>query len=167
MNEEALREQLYGQVKNRAMMYWHIFEAMHDEIGEERAEAIMKKAVYNRGLSIGRRLASYAPDDFEGLRDAFIQDLHPDGGRMFTPEVIRCDSGGLDIQHHTCPLKEAYIEAGLSGRETAIMLEIAAQVDYGTFEGAGFSFKADTWRPGREGCCCLHVRSREKFGHQK
>lgn len=60
MNEEALREQLYGQVKNRAMMYWHIFEAIRDEIGEERAVAVMKKAIYNRGLSIGKRLSSYA-----------------------------------------------------------------------------------------------------------
>lgn len=162
MNEETLREQLYGQVKNRAMMYWHIFEAMRDEIGEKRAVSILKKAVYNRGLSIGKRLASHAPDDFEGLRDAFLHDLHPDGGRMFSPEVIRCDHEGLDIQHQSCPLKQAYIEAGLGERETALMLEIAAQVDYGTFEGAGFSFTADTWQPGRKGCCCLHVRSREK-----
>jgi len=37
-----------------------------------------------------------------------------------------------------------YLEAGLSEDETVTMLDIAAQVDYGTFEGAGFSFHAET-----------------------
>ena len=38
------------------------------------------------------------------------------------------------------------------------MCEIAAHVDNGTFEGAGFEFSADTWSPGGEGCCRLHIR---------
>ena len=60
-----------------------------------------------------------------------------------------------------CPLKEAYQEAGLSEEETAKMLEMAGQVDKGTFEGAGFSFSGETWRPGKEGCWYFHIRSRK------
>ena len=35
---------------------------------------------------------------------------------------------------------------------------IAGRVDNGTFEAAGFEFAADTWTPGGEGCCHLHLR---------
>ena len=38
------------------------------------------------------------------------------------------------------------------------MCSIAGRVDNGTFEGAGFTFSADTWQPGRSGCCHLHIR---------
>jgi hypothetical protein len=58
----------------------------------------------------------------------------------------------------SCPLKEAYQEAGLSDQEIARMCDIAAEVDYGTFEGAGFQFSAETWKPGREGCCLLKIK---------
>ncbi len=38
------------------------------------------------------------------------------------------------------------------------LCHIAGRVDNGTFEGAGFVFSADTWRPGEGGCCYLHIR---------
>ena len=47
-------------------------------------------------------------------------------------------------------------------KEVAKLCRIAATVDNGTFEGAGFKFHADTWEPGREGCCHLHIRPGEK-----
>lgn len=53
MSEERLRRQLDAQVKNRAMMYYHIFQEMAAEIGEEKATEIMKRAIYRRGLEIG------------------------------------------------------------------------------------------------------------------
>ena len=46
---------------------------------------------------------------------------------------------------------------GLAEAEVAALCRIAAQVDRGLFEGAGFRFHADTYRPGAEGCCFLHV----------
>ena len=161
MSEDLLREQLRGQIKNRAMMYYHIYKEMSAEIGPEKAVGIMKKAIYKRGLEIGRALAGHGPDDLEGLKDTFISKLVPDEGRMYSPEILGCCDQGLDIQFHSCPLKEAYEEAGLSGEEMALMLDIASQVDYGTFEGAGFKFNAETWQPGRTGCCRLHIKRGE------
>ena len=38
------------------------------------------------------------------------------------------------------------------------LCRLAAQVDHGMFEAAGFGFHADTYQPGGEGCCFLHVR---------
>ena len=36
--------------------------------------------------------------------------------------------------------------------------DYAVAVDNGTFESAGFEFSADTWQPGGDGCCYLHIR---------
>ena len=54
--------------------------------------------------------------------------------------------------------KQAWLDAGLTEEETATLCRIAARVDSGLFETAGFSFHADTYQPGADGCCCLHVR---------
>ena len=70
------------------------------------AEEVMRSAIYRRGLAIGRQFAADGPADLEGLRDSFL-DFVPDKGRLFQPEVRRCDSEGLDINFHACPLKEA------------------------------------------------------------
>ncbi len=157
MAEEDLRRAVYGAFKNRAMMYYHIFDEMRKEIGEEKAASIMKKAIYRRGLEIGKPLAKYAPGDMEGLKKAFIGG-DPDGGKMFSAEVLRCDAGGLELTFHSCPLRDAWQEAGLSPEETAKICAIAARVDNGTFEGAGFEFSADTWKPEQGNQCFLHIR---------
>jgi hypothetical protein len=157
MSEQDLRNSLYGSFKNRAMMYYHIFDEMRKEIGEEKATEIITRGIYKRGLEIGQQFADYGPSDMNGLKDAFLEFV-PDDGKMFQPELLRCDAEGIDIQFHRCPLKEAWQEAGLSDDEVAKMCRIAARVDNGTFEGAGFKFSADTWRPGGDGCCRLHIR---------
>jgi len=46
----------------------------------------------------------------------------------------------------------------LAEEEIATLCRIAAQVDNGMFEAAGFRFHADPYKPGGEGCCFLHVR---------
>jgi hypothetical protein len=157
MSEKELRKNLYAAFKNRAMMYHQIFVELRKELGEEKAAAILKRGIYNRGLETGKQLAQYAPSDMEGIKTAFVG-LDPDSGNMFKAEVLRCDSGGVDIKFRGCPLRDAWQEAGLSDEETAKICAIAAAVDIGTFEGAGFEFHADTWKPEQGNCCYLHIR---------
>lgn len=157
MGEQDLREQLYASFKNRAMMYYHIFEELRKEVGDEKATEIMKRGIYNRGLEIGKKYEEYGPANLEGLKDAFLTSS-ADRGKMFQPEVLYCDADRLEIKMRSCPLKEAWQEAGLSDQETARMCHIAAVVDEGIFEGAGFQFSGETWRSGREGCCRLQIR---------
>jgi hypothetical protein len=157
-DEEAdLRRQLKEAHMSRAMVY----AAFHDELvarlGAEVAEEVMKAAIYKRGLAIGRRFSKFGPSDIEGLRDAFL-DFVPDKGRLFQPEVRGCNASGLDIKFHACPLKEAWTAAGFPPERIATLCRIAGVVDNGTFEAAGFSFSAETWQPGEEGCCFLHIR---------
>jgi len=156
-SEERLRRELHAAFRHRALLYWHFFDELRRELGESRATEIMSRAIYARGCEIGRAFAKHAPADLAGLKDAFL-DFVPDGGRMFAPEVERADPAGLDIRLQRCPLKEAWQEAGLAEADVATLCRIAGRVDNGTFEAAGFEFWADTWTPGREGCCHLHVR---------
>jgi hypothetical protein len=158
MNEtDDLRQQLTMALKSRALVYAAVYEELIPEVGAERAEAILKRAIYKRGSAISPKFAPHAPADFEGLRDRFI-DFVPDHGRLFQPEVRRCDPDGLDIKFQDCPLKNAWVEAGYDDKMVETLCRIAGIVDNGTFEGAGFGFEGTTWKPGETGCCHLKVR---------
>ncbi len=154
---EALRQQLYNSFKNRAMIYSLIYDELCEELGPERAEAVLSRAIYRRGQQKGAKYAAFAPADLQGLQQAFLGGI-PDEGRMFRPEVLRSDAEALDIKFHGCPLKEAWLEAGFPEERVATLCRIAARVDNGTFESAGFEFHADTYQPGGDGCCRLHLR---------
>ncbi len=155
--EEELRQQLYESFKNRAMIYHLVFDELRKEFGAEKAEEVMKRAIYRRGQQKAAKYAAFAPADLEGVKRTFVGGL-ADGGRMFEPEIVRSDPEALDIKFHRCPLKEAWLDAGLPADEVATLCRIAARVDNGQFESAGFTFSADTWQPGGEGCCYLHLR---------
>lgn len=154
---DDLRGQLTAALKSRALVYSAVYEELISEVGALRAEAILKRAIYKRGAAISPRFAPHAPADFVGLRDSFL-DFVPDHGRLFAPEVRRCDSGGLDIKFHDCPLKNAWVEAGYDDATVATLCRIAGVVDNGTFENAGFQLDAETWTPGETGCCSLSLR---------
>jgi hypothetical protein len=157
MSEEKLRRQLYDAFANRARIYHLLFCELRSELGADRAAELMGRAIYQRGAQLGARYAAFAPRDLERLKQAFLANVSDDGA-MFAPEVVRCDGEGLDIKLHRCPLKEAWLDAGLAPEEVATLCRIAARVDSGLFEAAGFRFHADTYQPGGEGCCFLHVR---------
>jgi hypothetical protein len=164
MEKDNLRTQLYDSFKNRAMIYYEIYKVLCKEVGAEHAERFLSRAVYQRGEAKGRdHFRRFAPADLKGLEAAFLAGI-PDEGRMFQPEIIRNDGEALDIKFHGCPLRDAWLEAGLPAEDAAALCRIASQVDYGTFEGAGFAFTADTWKPGGEGCCYLHIRTKNTEG---
>lgn len=157
MDQVRMRELLIAAMKARALFYHAFYQEFSAELGPARTEEIMMRATYKRGLEFGKRFARFAPNDMAGLKAAFL-DFIPDADATFKPNVERCDAQGIDIQLQSCPLKAAWQEAGLTDAEVATMCRIAGQVDNGTFEGAGFTFSADTWQAGRSGCCHLHIR---------
>ncbi|MGW8258318.1 MAG: L-2-amino-thiazoline-4-carboxylic acid hydrolase, partial [Thermoguttaceae bacterium] len=105
MDKETLRQQLYDSFKNRALIYYRIYEELSAEVGASRAEEILSRAIYRRGTEKGReKYARYAPNDLAGLQKAFFDGI-PDEGQMFKPEVINADESALDIKFHDCPLR--------------------------------------------------------------
>ncbi len=156
MSKDNLRNELQASFKNRAVLYYLIFDELREEVGEQPAMAILKRAIYRRGQQSGQQFCQFAPRNLTGLKDAFLG-IIPDEGRLFDPLVVQCDAESLVIHLNTCPLKEAWEELGLDDHDKAVMCEIAGEIDKGTFEAAGFSFEPDTWQPGRTGCCHLNI----------
>jgi hypothetical protein len=155
---EKLREELYNSFKNRAVLYYLIYDELRSEVGAEKAEQVMRRAIYRRGEQVGRqKFAQFGPDNLSALCEAFLGGI-PDQGAMFRPEIVRSDDEALDIKFQGCPLRDAWLEMGLPEAEVATICRIAATIDSGTFEAAGFAFSADTWQPGGQGCCYLHIR---------
>ena len=112
-----LRMQLKGALRSRALLMAALLDELEPALGAERAEALLTRAMHGRGEAAGRRfLADCAPADFERLRTRFI-DILPDHGGLFEIETTRCDAGGLGLQFRSCPVKEAYEEAGRSWSE--------------------------------------------------
>ena len=151
------RAHLIGQLKNRALIYMEMYDVLAEELGLERAEVLMTRAIYRRGRSAGKALARYAPRDLAGLKSAFLG-LVPGGDAIFKPEVVRDEPAALEIHLGGCPLKDAWREAGLAEDKVATLCRIAGAVDKGLFEGAGFAFQNRTWTAGARGCCFLSIK---------
>lgn len=158
MSEETLRSELHASFKNRAILYYLIFDELRSQLGEQPAIELLKRAIYRRGEQIGKRFSQFGPDNLQGLQEAFLG-IIPDAGRLFDPQVVQRDAQSLVIHLQSCPLKEAWQELGLDDHEKQVMCEIAGEIDKGTFEAAGFRFQPDTWKPGRTGCCHLNIQS--------
>ncbi|CBS90956.1 L-2-amino-thiazoline-4-carboxylic acid hydrolase [Azospirillum lipoferum] len=153
---DDFRKLLRDAMKSRAMVYEAAFDEMRKEIGDGKAREIMARTIYRRGAAIAHNFAPHAPADLAGLRDAFLKFI-PDAEAQFGPEVVRCTDEVLEIRFHTCPLKEAWMEAKLPVETVETLCELAGSVDKGTFETAGFDIEVDTWKPGRSTCCHLTI----------
>jgi hypothetical protein len=150
------RRDLVAQMKNRALVYLEMYDVLVEELGEQKAEELLTRAIYRRGRAMGKNFAKFAPADLKGLKEAFLGSV-PGGAGIFQPEVKKEEAGTLEIQLHGCPLKDAWREAGLPEKKVETLCRIAGAVDKGLFEGAGFRFANRTWAPGATGCCFLHI----------
>jgi len=150
------RRDLVAQMKNRALVYLEMYDVLVEDLGEQKAEALLTKAIYRRGKAMGKNFSKYGPTDLEGLQKAFLASV-PGGDGIFKPQVLKQGGAELEIQLNGCPLKDAWREAGLPEQKVETLCRIAGAVDKGLFEGAGFKFANRTWKPGAEGCCFLHI----------
>jgi hypothetical protein len=153
---DTMRAAYEAANRSRGDLYVEILRALEKRLGREEAASAMKEAIHAWGRTLGGAIACHAPANFQGVLEDFA--LAPDGGTTFGARVERCDGGGLDVQFMNCPLKSAWTTAGLPDGEVARLCGIAAEADYGTMDAAGFAVEIETWQPGRDGCCLLHIR---------
>jgi hypothetical protein len=52
---DPLRKELRASFKNRAILYYLIFDELREELGEDLAIRLMKRAIYRRGQQIGKQ----------------------------------------------------------------------------------------------------------------
>jgi hypothetical protein len=145
--------------KGRARLYWLIYDELRAELGPERAEALLARAIGKRGAEVGTAMfAGLAERNPRTVADAFLS-ASPAGGTLFPHTRRDRDDGNVEIAVHRCPLKDAWHEAGLNPVDIATMCRIAGRFDHGCFGAGGVALAAETWTPGREGCCRLTLLS--------
>lgn len=150
---EILSRELDGAFRNRADLYRLLFDRLAMEMGEERAEEIMVHAITRRGQEVAEAaFAKFGPNDARAVGEAFLA-VSPDGGRMYPTEVDRADDR-IAFRVKRCPLKDAWVAAGIGEQRLATLCRIAGAFDRGLFEATGVHFDNVTWTQGHGSDCC-------------
>jgi len=158
---EQAKKEIRSAYEQRAAMYYHIFVELREEVGQDRAVAIMRAAIYRRGVETGEKYhAAAARGDFEEIGRIFCAGSAA-GGELFEPSVAEVGEKGAVLKMTACPLLDSWRKLGVAPEELDLMCAIAAAVDEGTYEGAGlaFSFRERLGQPGAT-ACLLDIRKR-------
>lgn len=140
-HNEALRrsrEETRAAYGNRALLHAEMLDVLEEELGLDRAVLLMKRAIRRRGEDVGRRYApAVAAGDLGEVARIFVTSS-PAEGSLFEPAVEEEPSGGrMVLRMSACPLADAWRQAGYPPERVDLLCEVAAEVDHGTFEGAG------------------------------
>ncbi|BAV48010.1 hypothetical protein MesoLj113a_19640 [Mesorhizobium sp. 113-1-2] len=88
---EKLSRELDSAFRNRADLYRLFLEELTGELGAERAETIMIRAIEQRGKEVAATaFASFGANDARAIGEAFLA-ISPDGGLMYPTDVKRGD----------------------------------------------------------------------------
>ncbi len=159
------RSETRAAFKNRAIIYAYLLDELKAEIGEERAIAVMKRAIHRRGVDVGAKYKEAAENrDLGAIADIFCGDS-PCAGALFEPGVEELQEDTVVLRMTSCPLLDAWREAGLSEDDADTLCDVASAIDEGTFESAGLelTFLDRLGKPGSRSCL-LRLRLR-KAGH--
>lgn len=159
---ETLARELDSAFRNRADLYRLFYDELEAALGSAEAEALMIRAIEKRGREVAAlAFAGFGPNDARAIGEAFLA-VSPDGGRMYPTEVER-DDRRIAFRVKRCPLKDAWLEAGVDGDRLAILCRIAGAFDRGLFEATGVRFDNVTWAPGHgSGCCHICLTDRDR-----
>ena len=151
---ERLAAELESAFRNRADLYRLMLEELTAELGRERAEAVLIRAIERRGREVAEvAFRDFGANDAREIGEAFLS-VSPDGGRMYPTDVER-RADGITFRVRRCPLKDAWGEAGVCDDDMATLCRIAGAFDRGLFEATGVRFENVTWVSGRDGCCTI------------
>lgn len=158
---ENLSRELDSAFRNRADLYRLFLDELTAELGAERAEAVMIRTIEQRGREVAAvAFAGFGPNDARAIGEAFLA-VSPDGGRMYPTDVERSDER-IAFKVKRCPLKDAWVEAGVGDEKLATLCRIAGAFDRGLFEATGVRFDNVTWTPGHgSGCCHIALTNRD------
>ena len=157
---DRLSFELNSAFRNRADLYRLFYDELSAELGAERAEAIMIKVLEKRGQEAATVFAGLGPNDACAIGEAFLA-ISPDDGRMYPTDVERSENA-ISFRVKRCPLKDAWIEAGVGEEKLATLCRIAGAFDRGLFEATGVRFHNITWKPGDgPGCCQISLTNRD------
>lgn len=80
---------------------------------------------------------------------------------MYPTDVER-SADRIAFKVKRCPLKDAWVEAGVGDDKLATLCRIAGALDRGLFEATGVRFDNVTWTPDHDsGCCHIALTNRD------
>jgi hypothetical protein len=158
---EKLSRELDAAFRNRADLYRLMLDELTADLGAEKAEAVLIRAIEKRGREVAAAaFADFGPNDARKVGEAFLA-VSPDDGRMYPTEVERGETA-ISFKVKRCPLKDAWVEAGVGDEKLATLCRIAGAFDRGLFEATGIRFENVTWTPGHgSGCCHICLTDRD------
>ncbi len=158
---DKLSRELDSAFRNRADLYRLFLDELTVEIGTEAAEAVMIRTIEKRGQELAAMaFADFGPNEARAIGEAFLS-VSPDEGRMYPTDVERSETG-IAFKVRRCPLKDAWVEAGVDEAKLATLCRIAGAFDRGLFEATGVRFDNVTWTPGHgTGCCHIRLTDRD------
>jgi hypothetical protein len=159
---EKLSRELDSAFRNRADLYRLLLEELTGELGAEKAEAIMTRTIERRGKEVAAAaFTRFGSNDAPAIGEAFLADS-PDDGLMYPTDVER-GPDHIAFKVKRCPLKDAWVEAGVGDEKLATLCRIAGAFDRGLFEATGVRFDNVTWTPGHgSGCCHIALTNRDR-----
>ncbi|WP_395448203.1 L-2-amino-thiazoline-4-carboxylic acid hydrolase [Aminobacter sp. UC22_36] len=158
---EKLAAELDAAFRNRADLYRLMLDELAVDLGDDKAEEILVRAIEKRGREVAEvAFAQFGPNDARAIGEAFLA-VSPDGGRMYPTDVERSDHH-IAFKVKRCPLKDAWVDAGVGDDRLATLCRIAGAFDRGLFEATGVRFDNVTWTPGHgSGCCHICLTDRD------
>lgn len=149
---EILRNELADAFKNRAHLYRLLLDVLSERHGPGEAEAVLAEVCARRGREVAPLLFRGVPPEPEAIARRFLS-VSPDGGDLYPHETAQT-ANSFTIKVHACPLKQAWLDAGLPAEQVSRLCRIAGEFDRGLFEAAGVGFENSTWSGERGGGCC-------------
>lgn len=165
MDAGKLKRELDDAFKARARLYRAILDELTAEIGAEKAEAVLSRAIEKRGIAAGTALfGALEKPTAKDVADRFLA-VSPAEGTLY-PHTREDRDGGktVSVKVHRCPLQEAWREDGATDAEIERLCRISGRFDMGCFGASGVAFEATTWTPGSTGCCTLFLGSADPAG---
>ena len=158
---EKLARELDSAFRNRADLYRLMLDELTMELGPEQAETVMVRAIEKRGQEVAAAaFGKFGPNDARAIGEAFLS-VSPDDGRMYPTDVERAPDR-IAFKVKRCPLKDAWVEAGVDEEQLTTLCRIAGAFDRGLFEATGVRFDNVTWSPGHgSGCCHIALTDRD------
>jgi hypothetical protein len=156
MSPKQSNPQVYNAIKERGRAYLVVFRELSKRYGEAEAISMMRRISYEHGKLIGKSMACFGPRDFSGMAEAFANPPE------FSPDIRKLDDTCLEVKMMTCPIKDAWVEAGCSDAEICTLLHCASALDEAAIEAAGFDYEIELWSPGKDGCCLTRITEKSQ-----
>ncbi len=111
--EARLEREVEDAFRGRAHAYRLFLEVATERHGAEEAEAMLTEAVLRRGAEVAGPLFAGCAVTPEAIGRRFLS-VSPVDGTLYPHDVETAD-GAFTIRVHACPLKAAWLDAGLDG----------------------------------------------------